>query len=476
MEIHADFALNPRSVEEFARVLVPEALTAVLQVTTEERDGEIRVGLRAGGREAAYSWRALGDPADEQKTAMVKTLLLRLYGKSLSWGSLMGVRPTKVLRRYWEKGFTFSETREIFRAFYDVSPEKTDLLHQVLKRELALLNRDAVNMYIGIPYCRTRCVYCSFASYEIGGGVGRYYRDFLESLHREIDAAGAFLKKHHFTLESLYIGGGTPSILEESDLEALLGQIEKSVPLENLLEYTFEAGREDSLTREKLALMKVRGVRRISLNPQSFNEETLRRINRPFDRRHFDQMYEAAKALGFLLNMDIIIGLPGETTEQVLFTLKELKKYDPDNLTIHSLAFKRHSRLFFGEKGRIPLDKDRISDEIARLTAEMDLMPYYLYRQKNLMEWGENVGYAKEGLESRFNVEMIEENQVTVGLGGGAVTKLITKDSGGRDVVKRLINPKEPALYIRELDERLAEKLEKLRQWKAATGSTRGFE
>jgi len=331
-------------------------------------------------------------------------------------------------------------------------------------------------MYIGIPYCRTRCVYCSFASYEIGGGVGRYYRDFLGSLHREIDAAGAFLKKHHFTLESLYIGGGTPSILEESDLEALLGQIEKSVPLENLLEYTFEAGREDSLTREKLVLMKARGVRRISLNPQSFNEETLRRINRPFDRRHFDQMYEAAKALGFLLNMDIIIGLPGETTEQVLFTLRELKKYDPDNLTIHSLAFKRHSRLFFGEKGRIPLDKDRISGEIARLTAELELKPYYLYRQKNLMEWGENVGYAKEGLESRFNVEMIEENQVTVGLGGGAVTKLITKDSGGRDVVKRLINPKEPALYIRELDVRLAEKLEKLRQWKAAAGSTRGSE
>lgn len=458
MLINSDFEINIRSIEEFARVMVPEALDKTMNLTMKETSDTIEIDMEIDGRKGNFIYANQEDKIDEQKQAMVKILLLKVYNKEYSWGGLMGVRPTKVLRRLLSLGYSYEQAEDMLRDFYIVSNEKIELLIDTVKKELEFLNREYINLYIGVPFCPTKCKYCSFASYEINGGVGRYYKGFVETLLEEIEMAGKFLKDEGYKIESIYIGGGTPSTLTEEDLEKVLRKVNENIDMTYLKEFTFEAGREDSLTEKKLELVKQYGADRISLNPQTFNEETLRKVNRNFNRENFDKYFKIAKDMGFIINMDLIIGLPDETTEDVLHTLNEVEKYDIENLTVHSLAFKRASKLFKEDKIRKELDREIIEKRIRELTEKKQMKPYYMYRQKNIMEWGENVGYAKEGKESVFNIEMIEENQSTMGLGGGAITKIVIEETEFRDYIERIINPKDPALYIKEMKERMESK------------------
>ena len=244
----------------------------------------------------------------------------------------------------------------------------------------------------------------------------------------------------------------------KEDLEKVLSQVNKYLDMSSVKEFTLEAGREDSLTDKKLYLAKEYGVDRISLNPQTFNEKTLEKVNRRFNRENFDKFFNLGKELDFIINMDLIIGLPDESTEDILYTLNEVEKYDIDNLTVHSLAFKRASNLFKEDKSRKAIDRDIIENRIKEILISKKMSPYYMYRQKNIMEWGENVGYSKDGKESIFNIEMIEENQSTMGLGGGAITKIVLEEGEGKDYIERIVNPKDPALYIREMKERIESK------------------
>ena len=458
MLINSDFEINIRSIEEFARVMVPEALDKTMNLTMKETSDTIEIDMEIDGRKGNFIYANQEDKIDEQKQAMVKILLLKVYNKEYSWGGLMGVRPTKVLRRLLSLGYSYEQAEDMLRDFYIVSNEKIELLIDTVKKELEFLNREYINLYIGVPFCPTKCKYCSFASYEINGGVGRYYKGFVETLLEEIEMAGKFLKDEGYKIESIYIGGGTPRTLTEEDLEKVLRKVNENIDMTYLKEFTFEAGREDSLTEKKLELVKQYGADRISLNPQTFNEETLRKVNRNFNRENFDKYFKIAKDMGFIINMDLIIGLPDETTEDVLHTLDEVEKYDIENLTVHSLAFKRASKLFKEDKSRKELDREIIEKRIRELTEKKQMKPYYMYRQKNIMEWGENVGYAKEGKESVFNIEMIEENQSTMGLGGGAITKIVIEETEFRDYIERIINPKDPALYIKEMKERMESK------------------
>lgn len=458
MLINSDFEINIRSIEEFARVMVPEALDKTMNLTMKETSDTIEIDMEIDGRKGNFIYTNQEDKIDEQKQTMVKILLLKVYNKEYSWGGLMGVRPTKVLRRLLSLGYSYEQAEDMLRDFYIVSNEKIELLIDTVKKELEFLNREYINLYIGVPFCPTKCKYCSFASYEINGGVGRYYKGFVETLLEEIEMAGKFLKDEGYKIESIYIGGGTPSTLTEEDLEKVLRKVNENIDMTYLKEFTFEAGREDSLTEKKLELVKQYGADRISLNPQTFNEETLRKVNRNFNRENFDKYFKIAKDMGFIINMDLIIGLPDETTEDVLHTLDEVEKYDIENLTVHSLAFKRASKLFKEDKSRKELDREIIEKRIRELTEKKQMKPYYMYRQKNIMEWGENVGYAKEGKESVFNIEMIEENQSTMGLGGGAITKIVIEETEFRDYIERIINPKDPALYIKEMKERMESK------------------
>lgn len=460
MIINSTFQMNHRSIEEFARVMVPEALEKTLDIEVKKEQENIVITLTIEGETESFIYPDQNRRLEDQEITMVKILILKFFKKNYSWGGLMGVRPTKVVRRLLALGYSYDEIRRIMKDFYIVSEEKTELLIEVVKKELEFLDREHINLYIGIPFCPTKCKYCSFASYEINSGVGRYYKDFVKTLLKEIEITGEFLKEENFKISSIYIGGGTPSTLTEEDLEAILSAVNTHIDMSDVREFTFEAGREDTLTDRKLEIAKQYGVDRISLNPQTFKVETLKKVNRRFDRENFEKYYKKAKDIGFIINMDIIVGLPDETTEDVLFTFNELEKFDIENLTIHTLAFKRASNLFKESQERVELDGKVITEAIGKLVEKKGMNPYYLYRQKNIMEWGENIGYSKLGCESVFNIEMIEENQSTMGLGGGAITKIVIPETEYRDYIERYVNPKDPALYIREMEERMGAKKE----------------
>ena len=200
------------------------------------------------------------------------------------------------------------------------------------------MNEDKINIYVGIPFCPTKCKYCSFASYELKGLHGKSYSKFVDTLLEEVKLSGSFLKNNKYEIESFYIGGGTPTTLKENDLEKILKEIKENFDLSKMKEFTVEAGRIDTITYEKLEIMKKYGVQRISINPQTFNEKTLKRVNRYVDKNQFRDIYRKTKEMGFLINMDFIIGLPGETTEDILYTLENIKNYEIENLTIHTLS------------------------------------------------------------------------------------------------------------------------------------------
>ena len=461
MEIRLDFEAKENTIYEFKKVLLPEEDIDILEVKTiEENKDYISLELSCGNRKKIFTLKNYTDRMVDQKTVMVKAGLLLLFDKVYPWGALVGVRPTKLIRRYLIMGYTYDEIDEILEKLYFVFPEKRKLLIEVVKKENEYLNPKGVNMYVGIPYCPTRCKYCSFASYEINSKLGNYYDDFVKTLIEEIRLTGEMLKDKDVKIESLYFGGGTPSILKEKDLKNILEELYKNIDLSHLKEFTFEAGREDTLTKEKLEILKEMKVDRVSLNPQTFNEKVLKELNRNFDKKHFDEMFREIKRLGFVVNMDFIIGLPGESVEDILNTFETVKGYDIDNLTIHFLAIKNGSTLIKNKYRITEIENQRIEDKIREVVEEKNLKPYYLYRQKNSMNWGENLGYSIEGKESIFNIEMIEENQSTIGLGGGAISKKVEMIDETRFSIVRYINPKDPYMYICELKDRMKQKEE----------------
>ena len=466
--IETNVEINLRSIEEFTRVMASELLEdrILFNIQREENLIKIKASSENLNKNTEFSYIDLENKIEDQILTMCKISLLKLLNKNYAWGSLMGVRPTKVLRRLLINGCGYEEARKILKDFYLVTDDKINLMETVVKKELELLDKEHINLYLGIPFCPTKCKYCSFASYEIDGGVGRFYNDFVEALLKEIQIIGNFLKTYNKKVSSIYFGGGTPSTLTEIDLERVLKKLLENIDMSDVKEFTFEAGREDSLNIEKLEIMKKYSVDRISLNPQSFNLETLKRVNRRFNRENFDLIFKEAKKLGFVINMDLIIGLPEETTEEILETLSQLKNYNIDNLTIHCLAFKRASKLFKESQERNSIDRALIEEHIQEIVKNKEMKPYYMYRQKNIIEWGENIGYSKEGKESIFNIEMIEENQNTMALGGGGISKIVIEERNGIDYIERYVNPKDPALYIRELDKRCKEKIEMFRKVK----------
>ncbi|WP_319371323.1 coproporphyrinogen III oxidase [uncultured Ilyobacter sp.] len=460
MILDTDFDITENSMDEFLRILVPEARGRDIKIRTIEEGENIILLIETNGVKKEFIYKNHIDKIDDQKIVMAKTAILDIYGKDYPWGSLKGVRPTKLVRRLLALDYDYPEIKDILEGLFMVSEKKSALIIEVVKKEMEYLDRDYINMYIGIPFCPTKCRYCSFASYEINSGVGRHYGAFVDTLVEEIRLTGEHLKKNGYKLGSIYIGGGTPSILTESDMERVLASVNNNVDLSSIKEFTFEAGRVDTLTRKKLEIMKTYGVDRVSLNPQTFNEKTLKNLNRTFSRDKFDEMYDIAKNMGFIINMDLIIGLPGEGTKEILNTIKELEKYQMENLTVHVLALKKASVLFKDGHQEEEIDREAVESSIEELASKKSLKPYYMYRLKNSTQWGENLGYAIDGKESVFNIEMIEENQSTIGLGGGAITKKIVAESPVRDHIDRLVGPKEPATYVREMKERLKKKLD----------------
>ena len=334
--------MNKNKFDEFIRVLIPETTEDLENIYIESIYINDKYVVRAskGNESATIEYRKIGLDYFDQKEVMVKTSLLKLYGKNYDWGGLIGVRPTKIVRRFLDMGLEYDEIENILETIYLVSKKKIDLLIRIVKTEMSYLDNKTIGIYIGIAFCPTKCTYCSFPAYLKTGKYNERYNEYFNSLIVEIKEMGKLISETGLKVNTIYIGGGTPSILSNEEIDEMLKCVNENIDMKNIKEFTFEAGRIDTINKEKLETMKKWNIDRISINPQSFNERTLKLVNRYHKREKFDEVFEDAKQLGFIINMDLIIGLPEESTKDVLHTLNELNKYDIENLTIHNLAIK----------------------------------------------------------------------------------------------------------------------------------------
>ena len=379
--------------------------------------------------------------------------------KTLPWGNLTGIRPTKLSMGMLAEGLSDDEIVHRLEETHAVSEEKSRLSLDIAKREKAILDtihyQDGYSLYIGIPFCPTTCLYCSFTSYPIAVWRKRV-QEYLDALYKEMQYVAEVY--HDKILDTVYIGGGTPTTLEADQLDWILTRLKNTFDWTQVKEFTVEAGRADSITPEKLEVLHKHGVTRISVNPQTMKDETLRFIGRRHTVAQVKEAFGWAREAGFdNINMDIILGLPGEMEVDVANTIEEIRKLNPDSLTVHSLAIKRASRLsqWIEENGMKTLHNTDTTMEIAAAgAAALDMKPYYLYRQKNMSGNFENVGYAREGKFGIYNILIMEEVQTIVALGAGSITKRVFGD--GR--IERCDNVKDVALYIEKIDEMIERK------------------
>ncbi len=385
--------------------------------------------------------------------------LVESTGRELPWGNLTGIRPTKLAYAMLEEGKQDQEIIEELRNTHYVNREKCELSIDIARRERELLSgihyQGGYSLYIGIPFCPSTCLYCSFTSYPIAAHRRRVDQ-YIDCVIREME----FVSRQYGdkVLDTVYIGGGTPTTLEPEQLDRLLCNLKTLFDFSTVQEFTVEAGRADSITREKLEVLRRHGVGRISVNPQTMKQETLDIIGRGATVAQVLEAYRLAREVGFdNINMDLILGLPGETEGDVQRTIDQVISLAPDSLTVHSLAIKRASRLnqWIQEHGIETLRNTDETMAIAEAGARaLDMHPYYLYRQKNMSGNFENVGYAREGKFGLYNILIMEEVQTIVALGAGAITKRVYPD--GR--IERCENVKEVAQYIERIGEMIERK------------------
>ncbi|MBR5115707.1 MAG: coproporphyrinogen dehydrogenase HemZ, partial [Lachnospiraceae bacterium] len=396
----------------------------------------------------------------------LKRLLYRMLsdetGKRLPWGSLTGIRPTHIPRTFLSAGWEEDKILAELRESYYVSEEKAKLALEIAETERDLLGAEdyasGYSLYLGIPFCPTTCLYCSFPSYPLGLHQAQV-EAYLDALEKEMDyTAGAMRDKKLYTI---YVGGGTPTTLTPSQSERLLRAIEARFDLSHVREYTVEAGRPDSVTGEKLEVLSRHHVTRLSINPQSMQQKTLDLIGRLHSVEDVRTAYHLARECGdFHINMDLILGLPGECAQDVAATLAEIGKLKPDDLTIHALAIKRGSRMqaMMETKGvSYPEfeDIEAAAREAERAARQMGLSPYYLYRQKNIAGNYENTGYAdlSSGAAGLYNILINEDVHSIVALGAGAISKCVRGDE-----VSRAENVRELSQYLERTQEMIERK------------------
>ena len=431
-------------------------------LTDEENDSDsIREVMRLISDEESY------DNRPEYKNCLKQVIYKALstyLNIELPWGTLTGIRPTKIAVTLIEQGKTDDEVLKYYKEVYLASEEKAKLAIDIAHREIDILSGihydQGYSLYIGIPFCPTTCLYCSFTSYS-RSLYEKMIPDYIACLKKEIDYVAENFKDK--VLDSVYIGGGTPTTLTASEMEELIGYLKSKVGFATVKEFTVEAGRADSITEDKLNVMKAMGVTRISVNPQTFKQETLDLIGRRHTVEQVEEAYAKARSMGFdNINMDLIVGLPGEKYEDVAATMKRVQELAPDSVTVHSLAIKRASRLsqWIEEHGiECITNSDDIMNMTFDVTASMGLNPYYLYRQKNMSGNFENVGYAAPGKEGIYNILIMEEKQSIVALGAGTVTKRVFHE-GDNYRMERCDNVKDVKLYIEKIDEMIERKRE----------------
>ncbi len=473
--------LTPESKEEKRAELAPR-VRLKLEITEAGADICARIAKESGVSvcgttdeaetvhndcKSNYSWEYSaqtegGVYKDAFKRFLYRTLC-EITGKELPWGNLTGIRPTKIAYAMLDEGKTEEEICEYYETEHYVSREKAKLSIDIARRERELLKdvhyEGGYSLYIGIPFCPTTCLYCSFTSYPIAA-YRKLVEEYIDCVIRELEYVSESYKDK--ILDSVYIGGGTPTTLEAEQLDRLLTRLKELFDFGTVKEFTVEAGRADSITREKLEVLYKHKVSRISVNPQTMKQKTLDIIGRKATVEQTLEAYKLAREVGFdNINMDLILGLPGETESDVQHTIDRVVELNPDSLTVHSLAIKRASRLsqWIQENGVSTLNN---TDETMRIAAEgaekLQMHPYYLYRQKNMSGNFENVGYAREGKLGLYNILIMEEKQTIVACGAGTITKRVFPD--GR--IERCDNVKDVTLYIEKIEEMIERKRELL--------------
>jgi len=434
-----------------------------VKMETEIGEKEIFFAVIENGSFQRKGRVSVENPERKEVKNQLKKLIYRelcaYTGKTLPWGTLTGIRPVKIPMAMIEEGYSNLEAARYMWETYDVSKEKAALAISIANREREVLKgldyENGYSLYVGIPFCPSICLYCSFSSSPIKKWEDRV-EDYLEALFKELEFLGKAYAGRK--LNTVYVGGGTPTTLTASQLDRLLSCIEANFDFHDLKELTVEAGRPDSVTPEKFQVLKEHQVSRISINPQTMNQKTLDLIGRKHTAEEIKEAFCMAREAGFdNINMDLIVGLPGEHIEDVRHTMEELRALDPDSITVHSLAIKRAARLklFRDAYEEIGLENSQeIMDLTYRYCTEQGAFPYYLYRQKNMAGNFENVGYAKVDKAGIYNILIMEEKQTILAAGAGASSKFVF----AADHIERVENVKDVAQYISRIDEMMERK------------------
>lgn len=398
------------------------------------------------------------------------TVLQEWTGTIQKWGILTGVRPTKLLHKKMQEGISKRDAHRQLKEDYLITDEKIDLMQQIVDCQLTVVPdlyqlRKEVSIYIGIPFCPTKCAYCTFPAYAINGRQGSV-NSFLGGLHYEMRKMGEWLKAKGIKITTVYFGGGTPTSISAEEMDMLYEEMYQSFPyVDGIREITVEAGRPDTITPEKLEVLKKWKIDRISINPQSYIQETLKAIGRHHTVQETIEKYHLARSMGMNnINMDLIIGLPGEGIHEFQHTLNETEKLMPESLTVHTLSFKRASEMTKNKNKYRVADRPEVEQMMMlaeQWTKNHEYYPYYLYRQKNILGNLENVGYSKQKQESIYNIIIMEEMQTIIGLGCGAASKFIHPVTGK---ITHFANPKDPKTYNESFEKYTDEKIKLLEE------------
>ena len=451
---------------------------AVVSLTRTGKGALARSTITYEGKEASAechaSFRDIADDDEYKKTHEIQKALklsfyhaaVKLLGAAPPWGALTGVRPAKLAAKLLREGHTAQETNRILADTYDVSAPRRRLCIEAaeMSRRLAADVEDGdYSLYLGIPFCPTRCVYCSFVAESIEHSFAMM-EPYLQALHREIDLSAAAVKDMGLRLRSFYMGGGTPTTLTAAQMDELLAHLREAFAFPEGLELTVEAGRPDTMTREKLEVLKRRGVTRVSVNPQSMEEEVLRAIGRRHTPQDIVRAMELVKETGFAhVNMDLIAGLPADSPAGFRRTLQQVLLMEADNITVHTLALKKGSRLLSEDAAPLP-PAEEVGEMLSYANGVLrkaDYAPYYLYRQKYMSGSFENVGWCRRGAENLYNVYIMEELMTILSLGAGGSTKTVCPAKGE---IQRIFNCKYPKEYI-ERPEKISENLQGFRRF-----------
>ncbi len=453
---------------EVLHTLQTDIKYAVCKVEQTKNDTEVFVKLVLENGEiesSALVDKAITDTKKETQHELGRQLFYcfsKLTGYCPDWGILTGVRPAKLFSHYCnDYGNDYAE--EFFKTKFLVSEQKLDLCKRAVKGEekiVSLSSENSFSLYLSVPFCPTRCSYCSFVSHSIEKAQD-IIPQYVDLLCKELEITAEIVKDLGLRLETVYMGGGTPTTLSAEQLNRVLGTVNSCFNMSTVREFTVEAGRPDTITEDKLLAIKLNGVTRISINPQTMNDSVLECIGRKHTAKDTVDAFKLARKIGFdNINMDLIAGLPTDDYESFKQTLDEILKLDPESVTVHSLSMKRASTLnTSGQHSEIGsgTEASKMVNYARDILTENNILPYYMYRQSKTVGNLENVGYAKSGFEGLYNVYIMDETHTILACGASAVTKL--KDNSQKNI-KRIFNFKYPYEYIRAFEEQISRKTE----------------